>query len=138
MATGLEQTAVNPHAISGSGIRKTTSSETISPYGLRYGGDTPVTDISMPKSLGYFGLLQSNSGYPMTEFSASEEINGNSVQFPLIVPTLTRDELNWLLSGNEPTESIYQKAIAYARMRMLNNLSPFAQQSELRYPVPKE
>lgn len=74
----------------------------------------------------------------MTEFSASENIDGVDVQFPLIVPTLTREELDWLLAGNDPTESIYQKAIAYAKMRMQSNLSPFAQQSELRYPIPKE
>ena len=142
--TDLRQTAVNPHtmrhgnALSGQGVNSLVASNGVAPYGLRYGGDTPAREISMPKGLGYFGLLRSTSGYPMTEFSASENIDGANVQFPLIVPTLTREELDWLLAGNDPTESIYQKAIAHAIMRTQSNLSPFAQQSELRYPVPKK
>jgi len=144
MATGLEKTAGGLpatraiNALSGRGINSLVAGDSVAPYGLRYGGDTPARNIPMPKGLGYFGLLKSASEYPMTEFSASENIDGVDAQFPLIVPTLTRKELDWLLAGNDPTESIYQKAIAHAKMRMQSNLSPFAQQSELRYPIPKE
>ena len=54
------------------------------------------------------------------------------------MPTLTKKELNHLLSGEEPTQEIYEKAESYARERKKNGKSPFAQQDELRVPVPQK
>jgi hypothetical protein len=70
----------------------------------------------------------------VTELS-SEDSAG---EYPLIVPTLNKNELNHLLSGGEPTEDIYRKAESHADMRRKSGKSPFRQPGELRYPLPKE
>lgn len=105
------------------------SSLGIAPFGLRNSGDTA-------KSKGYFGLLPNIDGGFSTEISSESDINGKNVEYPLIVPTLTSDELSHLLSNKEPTDEIYRKAEEYARQRLQQGLSPFASPNELRYPVP--
>ena len=97
----------------------------LAPFGLRNSGDSA-------KGKGFFGMLQRPDGGFSSELSAE---NGAG-EFPLIVPTLTREELNQLLSGAPPTDVIYRKAQAHAAERMQKGLNPFAQDNELRYPMP--
>lgn len=96
----------------------------IAPFGIRHKGDSA-------KGKGFFGLLPSADGNFSTEISSEDEYG----EFPLMVPTLTKDEMNHLLSGNEPTESIYQKAISWADFRRKNGLSPFKSSGEITIPV---
>jgi hypothetical protein len=106
------------------GIRPLTGSG-IAPYGVRHSGQGA-------KGLGYFGALPGNEGYS-TELSS--EFNG--IEHPLLVPTLTKEQIDHLLGGSEPSEDIYQKAKAHALMRLQKGLSPFAGPNELRLPLPK-
>lgn len=100
----------------------------LAPYGVRHSGEGA-------KGKGYFGELPHKSGSPATEISAAHPDIG---EYPLIVPTLTREELDHLLSGNPPTEDIYLKAENHAKQRIGKGKHPFAQPDELRYPVPNK
>lgn len=96
------------------------------PYGMR--------EDQTPKGEGYFGKIKrlDNPSMFSTELSASTEfkLNGRAVLFPLLVPTLSREEIDHLVSGKEPTDAITQKAEAFARQRIAKGLSPFAGSGE--------
>lgn len=97
-------------------------------YGVRHNS----TDA---KGKGYFGELPALGGKKATEISSSSEDIG---EYPLLVPTLTKDEVKHLTSGKEPTDEIYDKAEMWAKTRQGQSKSPFAQPNELRVPVPKK
>jgi hypothetical protein len=101
----------------------------IASYGARY-AESPSEPLSM-KGKGYFGLLPSSEGFS-TEISAT---NDQGLSFPLLVPTLTQQEVNLLLQGGEPTDEIYNKAMMFAQSRQASGQSPFATPTELRMPV---
>ena len=82
------------------------------------------------KGRGYLGLLKRADGGVSSELSMSSEIDGREIIYPLLVPTLTREEVEWLLNnavdpGSVPP-SIKAKALAHAKMRMAAGKSPFA------------
>lgn len=110
----------------------------VAPYGLRYGGDTPLGSNPSVKGRGYFGPIQTKAGDSMTEFSSSFTHNGKQIAHPLVVPTLTVDELKLLLGGGDIPNSIYQKAQDYALKRISEGQSPFADQTGFKYPLPSE
>lgn len=97
----------------------------IAPYGVRHSGEGA-------KGKGYFGKLPTKDGFA-TELSVESDRAG---EHPLLVPTLTKKEINHLLSGGEPTNSIYEKAERYALERKDAGKSPFAGSTELRRPLP--
>ena len=101
------------------------TSSGLASLGLRHSGDSA-------KGKGFFGMLQRPDGGFSSELSAENDIG----EFPLIVPTLSREELNHLLSGAPPTDMIYRKAQDHAAARIQKGMSPFAQDNELRYPLP--
>ena len=104
----------------------------IAPYGFRH-----VEKLSDPieaKGKGYFGKLPAKGGRTSTEISASDA-EGNS--YPLLVPGLTKAEIKRLLDDKKPTEAMYDKAEKHAAKRKAEGKSPFASDSELRYPVPE-
>ena len=103
----------------------------LAPFGLRYSGEGA-------KGLGYFGALANPAGGVSTELSSEFEHNGQTIEHPLLVPTLTRDEIGHLLGGGEPTQAIYDKARAFALQRIGNGFNPFAGPTDLRYPLPTE
>jgi hypothetical protein len=90
------------------------------------------------KGKGYFGEVPMNQGGAMTEYSSAFEQDGKLVSHPLLVPTLTKQEIDLLRMGIEPTPEIYRKAQDYAQQRIGAGQSPFASPQELRYPVPTE
>lgn len=96
-------------------------------YGPRMGGAQGM------KGLGYFGAIPRPDGSYSTELSA--EMNG--IHFPLMVPTLSKEELDHLLSGGKPTDAIYQKAYSHALMRGQSGLDPFATNADLPVSVPQ-
>lgn len=87
------------------------------------------------KELGYFGVLNRPQGGVSTELSAGFNIGGKEVLAPLLVPTLTRQEIDLLLSGGKPTTDIYRKSIEHAIQRLKINKSPFAEFDEI-HPLP--
>ena len=106
----------------------------LAPYGFRYAES--VNQPTTAKGRGYLGNVGTMQD-PMTELSASSDFGGRTVRYPLIVPTLTADELNLLRSGGEPTQEIYGKAQQYALGRLSRGQDPFATTQDLRYPQPQ-
>jgi hypothetical protein len=106
----------------------------LAPYGFRYAES--VNQPTTAKGRGYLGNVGTMQD-PMTELSASSDFGGRTVRYPLIVPTLTADELNLLRSGGEPTQEIYGKAQQYALGRLSRGQDPFVTTQELRYPQPQ-
>jgi len=96
-------------------------------YGPRTGGAAGM------KGLGYFGPVSRPDGDVSTELSAEAE----GINFPLMVPTLTRQELDHILSGGSPTDEIYRKAYMHAIERGRSGKDPFATQYDTRSPLPK-
>ena len=85
------------------------------------------------KGYGWLGPMRSMSGGPMTEYSST---NAAGRDYPQVVPTLTAEELQYLLSEPKglpmiPTknraldDSVYRKSIDWAKLRGLQGLSPF-------------
>lgn len=92
------------------------------PYGNRVDGT--------PKGSGFFGELKRPDGKISTELSVGINFGKGEMEIPLLVPGLTKSEVNHLLSGKEPTGAILDKAVGHARSRLENGLSPFAGQDE--------
>lgn len=85
------------------------------------------------KGQGYLGELKLPDGNVATEYSTQSgavKVNGKQVDFPTLVPTLSKDEVllmqNNIIPNKKPIpEQIMQKAIEHAKMRLANKLSPF-------------
>jgi len=88
------------------------------------------------KGFGFLGKLSRPDGDFSTELSFDFTYGGKNITAPLIVPTLTAQELNLLLSGGKPTNEIFQKASDYALQRSQSGASPFARNGEM-YPDPR-
>jgi hypothetical protein len=86
-------------------------------YGLREDGT--------PKGKGWLGELKRPDGKVSTELSLGFDFGGKHVLAPALVPTLTQDEVTYLLNGGKPTPEIVNKAAEHAKMRMQQGLSPF-------------
>lgn len=107
------------------GLNMLGGGQGVSPYGYRH-------DSIGVKGKGFMGPLSGQSGIS-TEISSSDDKG----DFPLIVPTLSTEQLKHLLSNNPPTDEIYKKAIEYANSRRESGKSPFYDGQGLYYPVPK-
>ncbi len=99
-------------------------------YGARY-EESPSAQLSM-KGKGYFGLLPTIEGNFATEISMTDD---QGINFPSLVPTLSKDEVEYLLKGNDPTPEIIDKANIWANYRQSKGMNPFATPTELRMPV---
>ena len=95
----------------------------VAPYGLREGS-------GMPKGLGFLGPVMGREGVS-TELSAEDE----SGEYPLMVPTLTKKELDLLLSGKKIPDELYNKARMFAESRRKMGKSPFATPQDIRMPA---
>lgn len=105
--------------------------EGINRYGKRNDGSA--------KGLGYYGEIPGvglNQGYTMTENSIGVNLDGQELEIPTIIPSLTMEELELILSGGMNDE-IVGKSIKHARDRISKNLSPFAGPKDLIIPSPK-
>ena len=93
-----------------------------------------------PKGPGYLGEIKmtDGSGRVMTEMSITvgafdlgttgkDRYNEtDDVSIPVLVPTLSKSEIDHLAGGGEVTDAITTKAIAHARKRIKQNRDPFA------------
>jgi hypothetical protein len=77
------------------------------------------------KGQGWLGPQQMSNGNTATELSFDFNNEQGRILAPLLVPTLTPQEVQWLLSGGAPTQEIYNKAIAHAQQQQIQNRSPF-------------
>ena len=91
------------------------------PSNGKYGARTDGTS----KGDGWLGPLPTRDGQTMTELSMEMEMDGKSVLLPLLVPTLTQEEVEYLASGARPTKGIVEKAVSHAKGRMGEGKSPF-------------
>jgi len=109
------------------------------PEGIDYGYG--LRQDKTQKGLGFFGEIPIKKGV-MTELGSESDVDFGQGQerlhYPLIVPTLSFDEIEHLKGGNEPTEEIWNKAIEHALERKKQGLSPFAtQEEEGKTSIPK-
>lgn len=88
-----------------------------------------------PKGNGFFGPLLRPDGNLSSELSFSFDKDGQTINAPLIVPTMDSDQLNHLLNGGDPTPDIYRTAQIHAISRVQSGQSPFARSNEI-YPLP--
>ena len=89
----------------------------------------PRADGTM-KGNGYFGPLKMPDGRVATEIGIGVNFDGKEVEVPSLVPTLTRQEVDYLVGGGKPTPEIVKKAADHAVQRMKAGKSPFAQEGE--------
>lgn len=87
-----------------------------------------------PKGMGFLGQLKRPDGKVSTELSIGVEFDGKEFLIPSLVPTLTKEEIDFLLTQDEVPvsewpESILRKAEDHAKKRLRMGLSPFAQDS---------
>ena len=99
--------------------------------------DYGTREDGTPKGVGYFGELKRPDGSISTELSAGFNFDGKETLAPLLVPTLTREEVNLLLSGSKPTDVIYNKAANHALERMKTGKSVWSLPNEI-YQLPQE
>lgn len=89
------------------------------------------------KGTGFLGPMKRKDGSISTEISMGTGINGKEVEIPLMVPTLSAKEIKYLLDTpmdktfmqNMP-QTIIQKAVEHANMRMKMGKSPFKMRNE--------
>jgi hypothetical protein len=77
------------------------------------------------KGEGWLGPLPHSNGKISTELSIGVNINGKETLIPSLVPTLTREEVLYLLNGGKPTKEIINKAVDFAVGRIKLGKSPF-------------
>ena len=101
--------------------------------------DTPTdkqaedAKIRRDKGPGWLGTFKDARGDDVTEMSMTvqaEELNGGQeTLIPLLVPTLTKKEAEWVIKNaykdKKPPESIMRKAIAHAQQEIAAGRSPF-------------
>ena len=77
------------------------------------------------KGSGFLGELKRPDGRVSTELSIGVNFDGKGTEIPALVPTLTKQEINHLLSGGKITKEIVSKAVEHARKRIAEGESPF-------------
>jgi predicted transcriptional regulator len=83
-----------------------------------------------PKGKGFLGELKRPDGKVSTELSIGVTMDGKETEIPALVPTLTKKEIDSLLSGEKPSKTIIDKAVSHAKERIKQGKSPFAQAGE--------
>lgn len=118
----------------GGGLAGTPAADVVSggggqpQYGLRNDGKTY-------KGTGWLGELKLPNGGVATEYTMQSDAvrgpDGNRIDFPTLVPTLTKAEqdlmVNDIIPNQKPVpDEIAQKAVDFAKMRLANGQSVFA------------
>lgn len=86
--------------------------------------------------MGFLGpLIRPDGSGLSSEISIGVTINGKQLEIPTIVPTLTSDELKFLLTqdyhgGFKMPQGIVQKAVEFAKQRLAEGKALFAQSGE--------
>ena len=99
----------------GPGSRYSSEDEDADGYGLRPDGT--------PKGQGWLGPLPMTDGSGKTATELTIGVDDEDI--PLLVPTLTQEEIDHLLSGGSPTREIVDKAVGFAHERRQKGLSVY-------------
>lgn len=89
----------------------------IKDYGFRASGEK--------KGPGFMGELKRPDGDISTELSIGVDFGRGNMEIPLLVPTLTKEEVKSLLSGERGSNEMVDKAIRHAIGRIESGKSPF-------------
>jgi hypothetical protein len=92
------------------------------------------------KGTGYLGVLKAANGSDVTEYSISSgdvKVNGKEIDFPTIVPTLSKSEvslmLNDIIPNNKPIpDAIFRKAVTHAKQRIKEGKNVFAETGDYK------
>ncbi len=113
---------------------------------LGYGERTDGTQ----KGTGWFGPIKLPDGSVMTELSTTIEVDGVSMDIPMITPLTTKEELDFLArvsqsefkklskEDKEMLREIEDKAYDWAMRRLKEERSPYIENGEKEKPLPKE
>lgn len=79
------------------------------------------------KGAGWLGVLtrKDDPKQVSTEISITVGLDGKEVLIPTLVPTLTKSEIDYMLTHDKPTKAIVDKAVEHAKKRMKEGKSPF-------------
>ncbi len=102
--------------------------------------DTMRNDGVTRKGNGYLGVLRTSDGMDVTEITTSSsdvKVNGKEIDFPTLVPTLSKEEVNLLLNDILPNDKplpapILKKAIDHARKRIKEGKNVFAETGDYK------
>jgi hypothetical protein len=104
-----------------------TSKATGTDYGIRVDGTQ--------KGEGFLGKQKMADGNDATELSIGVEIDGKEELIPTLIPTLSKEEKDWLLKGGNPSkvgdpmaDAIAAKAIDFAKERKKEGKPFFVEQ----------
>lgn len=122
---------------------------------LAYGGGGPVLQGMLsslapnpdwgprmdgsPKGNGFFGPLMRPDGNMSSELSIDFDHGGRKILAPLIVPTMSKDQLDRLLArkdGEPLPPDVVQNAQQHAIQRIMTGKPTFSLPNEV-YPLPK-
>jgi len=129
-----EVKAVNEKLLSAEEASKPTISQSImSAMGMKLNKDYGSRPDGTSKNTGFLGELKLPDGRIATEYSTQSgavKVNGKQIDFPTLVPTLSKQDValmqNDIIPNKKPIpEAIMQKAIEHAKMRLSQKLSPF-------------
>lgn len=85
------------------------------------------------KGKGFLGILKRPDGNVSTEISVGVDFGKGEMEIPLLVPTLSKKQIDKLLSmpeGEKPPQDIVDAAVNHAKKRLQEGKSPFADDSE--------
>jgi hypothetical protein len=95
------------------------------------------------KGSGYFGELKLPNGKVATEYSMQSDavkVDGKRIDFPTLVPTLSQEQVQKMVTdiipNNKPVpDDIAQKAVDFAKLRLSQGKNVFAQDGEAQSPM---
>lgn len=123
-----------------------TNAEFRDPAAMPFGGRNLRPD-GTPKGQGFLGILTRPDGGVSTELSIGVNINGKETLIPLLVKGLSDEQINYLLTTNDPPDKIRQDivdiAVQHAQERIQKGLSPFfntnaIEPSSVESPLPRK
>jgi soluble lytic murein transglycosylase len=90
-------------------------------------------DGTKKSDTGYLGVIKSNDGKDMTEFSIGVEIEGQETLVPTLIPGLTDDEIEVLKTEPNPKDipkTIIKKAVDHAKKQKSEGKDIFFEKKE--------
>jgi hypothetical protein len=79
------------------------------------------------KGKGFLGELKRPDGKVSTELSIGVNFDGKEQDIPMLVPTLTKQEIDYLLNDGKPTDAVVKKAVEHARKRVKEGKPVFSE-----------
>lgn len=79
-----------------------------------------------PKGYGHLGMLPMRDGSVMTEQTIGVDFGKGEEYIPLIVPTLSDEEIKLLMGGEKPTRDMVRKASDYVWERRAQGLFDYS------------